>query len=194
MHVQTTPSTPALAKGNNFTGMLQSLERRSGHAAVEATVAASPPRLRDALRLGEILTGGWYPVAWYIDLNTALRVALNVGHDFGRLLARDSTIHDFSTLHRRLVGTRGAESVLSQADRLMDRYWKGGTVRCEILRPGAARLHFAGWNGFDRAIWQDLAGGVEGVLHLCRAQDLQAAVVRGGGDSDSHMDLELRWT
>jgi hypothetical protein len=194
MQTQATRYSSVLAKGSNFTGTIRSLERRKGNSATQAILAEAPARLRDAVRFGEIMVGGWYPVQWYAELHAAIRRSLRVTHDFARILARDSIIADFSTLHRPMVGMRPAETLLAQADRLMKLYWKGGTLESHVLHAGAARVRFAGWHGFDRGVWEDIAGSAEGILQICRAQEFQVHATRGGRDGDSHLELELRWS
>jgi hypothetical protein len=55
-------------------------------------------------------------------------------------------------------------------------------------------MRFAGWRGFNRALWEDITGGGEGVLQTCGAKDIRVHMVRGGGDGDAHLDLDLRWS
>ena len=58
---------------------------------------------------------------------------------------------------------------------------------------GFGRAKFSEFAEFDRNLWEDMLGGIEAVLELAGAQDIQLTVTAGGGDGDAAMEAEARW-
>src|SRR5437868_2301798 len=117
------------AKGMAFRAFLTTLERLRGTDAVEATLAALPPEIARALRLGEVVASGWYPVEWYRELHTAMNSACGEpGLDLSRRIGFESTVADFRGVYRLLLRVVSTETLVSQAPRLFGMFFEGGEV------------------------------------------------------------------
>ena len=182
------------AKGMAFRAFLATLERLRGADKVEETLAALPPEIGSALRLGEVVANGWYPVEWYRELHAAMNRACNeVGFDLSRRIGFESTLADFKGIYRLLLRVVSSETLVKQAPRLFGIFFDGGEVAMLEVDKGFGVIEFTGWNGFDRAIWNDISGAVEGFLVARRAFDVRSRVLRGGG-LDGTLRLECRWS
>lgn len=187
-------SSHVKAKGINFRTMLKMLERQRGPNSVAATLALLPADVRDALETGALVTGGWYPVAWYRELHIAMQKACNAGPELGRKLGRDSLIEDFNSVFKLVFKLLSPETLFAQAPRLVAMYWQGGTAEHLQVVPGRGSVRLRGWEGFDHNIWQDIIGGCEGLLLVRGAKTVASHIISGGGDNDSHLEAEFRWS
>jgi hypothetical protein len=182
------------AKGITFRGFLTTLERLRGTDSVEATLAELPPEISRALRLGEVVATGWYPVDWYRELHAAMnRACRETGFELSRRIGLESTIADFRGIYRLLLRVVSSETLVSQSPRLLAMFFEGGEVAMVETGKGFGVIEFTGWHGFDRAMWADMTGAVEGVLVARRAFDIRTRVLRGGG-SEGMLRLECRWS
>lgn len=193
MTADATGPREARTKGLNFRAFTASLERLHGKDAVNATLDAAPREVRDAVRLGQIIASGWYPIAWYRELHLAAQRTLNVGVELPRAIARDATNHDFNTIFRLALKMLSVETAFGQVHRLVTLYYEGGKAEKLSVRPGVGQVRFTGWVGFDRNIWEDLAASTEVVASLCGGKNVRKYVIAGGQDGSESLDLELRW-
>ena len=83
--------------------------------------------------------------------------------------------------------------MIQQAPRIFRLFYDGGEVSMTETGKDFGVIEFNGWHGFDRAIWADVIGGIEGVLTARRAVDIRHRVIRGGG-SDGSLKVEYRWS
>jgi len=183
----------ARTKGMNFRAFLGSLARIRSKDAVEATLDAAPKEVRDAIRFGQIIASGWYPVGWYRELYLAAQRALNLGIELPREVGRDSTTHDFNSVFRLALRLVSVETAFGQAHRIVMLYYDGGSVETLGVRPGVGRLRFSRWIGFDRNIWEDLGSSAEAIASLCGGKNVRKYVIAGGQDGSEDLELELRW-
>ena len=182
------------AKGITFSSLLTSLARLRGQDAVQATLQALPPEIETALRLGEIVTTGWYPIEWYRALHAAAsRACAEPGVELSKRLGRESTVAQFRGIHRLLLRVISSELLVSQAPKIFRMYFEGGEVGIVDVGTGTGIIEFSGWHGFDRLLWGDVMGGLEGFLIARRAVDVRHRVIRGGG-SDGSLKVEYRWS
>ena len=167
-------------KGVSFLGFLTGIKRGDGPEALARVLAEVPGPGGEALRHGEVLAGGWYPVVWYKALLTTIEQSFPDGRAHVRALSRAAVVGDFSTLFRLVSLVVSPESALKNAVRVMSKYFKGGTV--EVVSAGAqsVRYRFAGFYGFDSLCWADTMGGMEGVLVAMRTTDPTVRIVEGG--------------
>ena len=188
------PSGSVRAKGITFRSFLTTLERLRGKDQVEATLAALPSEIERAIRLGEIVVNGWYPVAWYREMHASMnKVCREPGYDLSRRLGRESAIAEFRGIYRLLLRVLSPEALVAQAAKLFGMYYEGGEVEMIEADKGFGVVDFREWHGFDRALWTDVAGGIEGLLIARRAVDVRPRVLRGGG-SDGSFRVEYRWS
>ena len=188
----TAASTECLAKGVNFQGLMRSLGELYGPDAVSECAKLLPAELGDALRYGQLVMIGWYPVKWYAELHSSIDRTLGGGPEVARRLARHAALRDFTTLYRLIVSLLSPETVAAHAHRLMGLYFRGGTAERLEVRPGLARVRFSGWKGFTGLIWEDVMGGTEAVLIACKAQNPRSRAL-GSLETAEQVELEVRW-
>jgi hypothetical protein len=189
----TSKTRVVLSKGSNFTGLLRAVGERGGTQANEQVLPHLPQRVAEAIRYGQVVAVGWYPVEWYAALHSAIDHVLGGGPEMARALGRDATLADFTSLHRAVARMLKIETVFGQAPRLMKLYWKGGLIECPEVSSGYGRLSFSGWHGFTRLIWEDLAGSIEAILTLCRAEDVTCSSF-GSMDAVHKLEIHVTWT
>jgi hypothetical protein len=181
-------------KGITFGSLLASLERMRGRDAVDATFRVLPPHVASPLRLGEVVSSGWYPVEWYRTLlTTVVQSSGEAELDLAWQLGRDASISQFRGIHRLLLRVISSELLVSQAPKIFRMYFDGGEVAMAAVDTGMGVIELSGWHGFDRLIWTGVMGGLEGFLVARRAFDIRHRVLRGGG-SDGSLKVEYRWS
>jgi hypothetical protein len=186
-----------LARGSSFRGLLRELERRDGKELVERILDDLDPEVGKPLRYGQVISVGWYPIAWYAALYASIGRVLGGLPALAFDLSFAATRHDFSTLHRVAIALMSPELLIGQAPRFVGLYYKGGNtdvVGAATAAKGGAEVRFSGWHGFSAAVWQDLTGGSAAVLEACRAKNVRHRVIAGGGDGDSHMTTLFEWS
>jgi hypothetical protein len=182
----------AQGKGLQFRSFVRSMQRLRGEAAVNAMLGLLSGDLADALRLQTIVTGGWYPVAWYRQLHPAAQKATGEGHDLIRAIARDSVRDDFRGVYRLIPMVLSPQGIFRRAPLVARLYWDIGKVTVTDARDRHARAEFVGFHGFDENVWVDFTAGVVGVLELCGAKNVRQHVIAGGKDGPD-MVLEVTW-
>lgn len=186
-------SQESQTKGSNFLGLLKAVVKFHGPLARADVLRAASGDLGAALREETLLAMSWYPARWYSDLHSAIDRALVGGPDFARTLGRTATLDDFNKLHRLVVSMLKPEAIFGQAHRLMGLYFKGGKIEMVEISPGRARMRFSGWPDFNRLVWEDLLGSIEGLLDVCGAKEpfcrpLQAL------ERPEVLDVVARWS
>jgi hypothetical protein len=182
------------AKGIAFWSFLTTLERVRGTDDHQATLAELPREISEPLRNGEVVATGWYPIAWYRELHAAMnRACRQEGFELSHRIGRDSALADFRGIYRLLLRVVSSEMLVSQAPRLFRLYFEGGNVAMAETGKGLGVIEFSGWHGFDRAMWSDVTGGIEGVLVARRAANVRHRVLSGGG-AEANFKIEYRWS
>lgn len=190
---QMSTAVSAMAKGSNFIGLLNTVERMHDVQARLHVLSQLPPHIQSALKHGQVLAIGWYPVEWYAELHAAIDLVTGGGPEFARTLGSAATLADFGGMHRLVASMLSTETVFGQAHRLMSLYWRGGTVERVSVTKGRAQLKFDNWAGFSRLVWEDVLGSVEGILTFCGAKDIHARSTPLRQNITA-VQLELRWS
>jgi hypothetical protein len=180
-------------KGTNFRGTLGALERLHGKPAVERALSIVPGPAAEALRNGEVVTGGWYPAAWYRAFLEGIERSIPDRPELLRELSREAVRYDLATIFKVLSFFISPERALDNATKIMARYYDGGKIAVEETRSDYLRFRFDEYHGLDRRLWEDIVGGMEGVLMSMRVNSPRGRVVSGGGDGDAFMIAELTW-
>lgn len=181
------------AKGTNFLGMLAVFEKRTNKASADKLVASLPSEVGNAIRFQQIVPMGWYPVRWYRSLHDGImKMSDGNGVVVIRELARETTVQDFTGLHRAILRVLSTKTVTGHAHRLMQLYWRGGTASNSDLRPGRSVIRFSGWVGFNPLVWADIAGSAQGIVEAAGGKRVQARVTSMSTD-EADADVEVRW-
>lgn len=154
------------SKGANFHGLLSAMERAHGAPLRAKVLAAVPGEAGEALRLGGVVTGGWYPIAWHDALLATTEASLP-GRRFAiRELTYEAVKHDFLTLFKIVSLVASPSFALTNASKVMARYYDGGRVSVVEAREEMVHLRFDDYFGFTPRIWDDVHGGLEAIIDL----------------------------
>ncbi|HEX5661624.1 MAG TPA: hypothetical protein VFX59_30750 [Polyangiales bacterium] len=186
-------SQESQTKGSNFIGLLKAVVKLHGPPARDDVIKNLSGELADAIEHETLLAMSWYPARWYAALHTAVDAALAGGPEFARTLGRTTTQDDFTKLHRLVVSMLRPETVFGQAPRIVGLYFRGGKIELLEIGPGRARVRFAGWPDFNRLVWEDLLGSIEGILDVCGAKKPTSRPVQALERADT-VDIIARWT
>jgi hypothetical protein len=188
--------TEICAKGSNFIGLLRALEVLEGPGARDRVLEQLPSAVATAIRDGQVVMMGWYPVEWYAELHAAVDRSFHHGPGLARKLSHHATAMDIGSIHRFIANMLSVETVFGQTHRLMALYWKGGKIERQEITKGRARMRFSGWSGFTVLIWEDIMGGIEAVLETCGARNgrVRAANSRPLTDVTDTLEMEVRWS
>lgn len=181
------------AKGLNFRTFMKSLDRVHGYAIVARTLEGLAPEVRDPLKYGKIVPGGWYPLEWYRLLHASAQQATARGPELSRDLARSSMHDDFSGIYRLITFVIAPQTLIKKAPQIMKLYYSHGNVEIPRAQAGMARAVFTDCQGFDKNLWEDAIGSCVGVLEACRAKEVRTEIVEGGQDGDEGLVLDARW-
>ncbi len=172
---------------------LKNLDDVVGPGTAERVLQQMPVELREALRYGRVVAGGWYPIGWLRALHAAVQQVTGGGLELSRQLGYVGTLQNFTTVHRFFLTVLSVEAVLERASRIFGSYHDKGSLSVLESRPGMARLAFGGCEGFDRNLWAAVRGSVEALLELCQARGGRVRITSGGGEADSACEMVAYW-
>jgi hypothetical protein len=172
--------------------MLQSLRELEGDVVHRAVLTAIPGPGGEALRSGQVVPVGWYPVSWYAALHVGLESVTHGGEAMVRKLAHHSIERDFTGLHRLLVRMISPHTAAKNAHRLLQHYWRGGTIAVIADLQDRAVVRYTGWRGFNATIWGDMGFGIEAMLRVVGSKAPRVRVISASA-SGCDADLEARF-
>lgn len=154
------------SKGTNIQGILTAVGRLHGEPMRQRVLAAIPGEAGEALRLGGVVSSGWYPVAWHDATLRTIEEAMPENRLAVRELAYASVKHDFQTLFKVVSLIASPSFALTNATKVMARYYDGGRVSVLEAREGFVHFRFEEYYGFTPRVWDDVHGGLAGVMDL----------------------------
>ncbi len=179
-------------KGLSLRNFSITLAAIRGEEMAARVLDALPSELRQGLREGTIVRGGWYPVSWKRELHrTACRIAGEPG--LARTMGYEMTKHDLRGIYRAFVRVVSPRFVLSLGAKIFGTYFRPGSFRVIESRNGFTRVHFSKCFGFDENIWRDVSGGCEATLEVAGAKAVRFHVEAGGLDGDATMTAIAWW-
>jgi hypothetical protein len=181
-------------KGLQFRSFARSLRRLRGDAALAATIDFLPGELAAGLRYGTIVTGGWYPLEWYREVHAAAQRATGEGRELSREVAKAGVQDDFRGVYRLVTLALSPQAIFRWAPKVVTLYYDTGQLVIDAAEKGMVKGRFLGFAGFDRNLWEDMIGGVSGVMELAGAKNMAPRIASGGKEGDADMTLEVRWT
>lgn len=180
-------------KGLAFRTVLALVESARGAGTVERAVAAMPEDVAHALRYGEVIAAGWYPLEWYRAMWSAIQSATGEGDAFVRQLGRDAVDEDFGGVYRVLMRMLTPKTLLSIGMRHFRHIYDTGQVRVTNPTPTSVRLRFEGCTGFDHAMWVEALGSCERLAELAGGKGAHATILSGGGNEDDACLAAVAW-
>jgi hypothetical protein len=177
----------------NFRGVMKQLERRGGKALLERVLARVPGDVGTALRTGEVVTGGWYPAAWYDALLSAVEAEYPTDRTAIRTLTREAVTDDFKTIFKIISLVVSPNAALRNGVKVMARYWEGGRVDLLEAHEGYVRFVFDDYYGFTPRMWDDVLGGIEAVVDMMGV--VRAPIeTRGATPDGRRLEVIIRYT
>lgn len=181
-----------MAKGLNFRGFLRAVEKiHDAETAGRVIDAVSIEEARDALRYGRIVPTGWYPVAWHRALHGAAQTVTRGGRDLARRIGYEGTRDDLGGVYKLIAGLLAPQTLVRLGNKLWSSYWQGGLVETIEHGPGQVRSSFRDCHGFDRNLWEDIAGSCLAIVETAGAKEARVRIVDGGDGPNAVM--EARW-
>jgi hypothetical protein len=190
-----TSVTQTRTKGTNFRSFASAFKRLRGDDAFARALDLLAPDLAEGVRVGAIVSGSWYSIAWYDALHAAAQKACNEGHELSREIARAGIKEDLASgVYRLVTLSLAPQSIFKWSQRVVGLYYDRGRCIIEEAVPGRVMGRFEGFTGFTRNLWEDMIGGSLGAMEIAGAKGLQPRILSGGGDGDAHMGLVMKWT
>ena len=162
---------PLEAKGVIFLSMLEAIAEVDGQEARKRVVAAVQGPLAEALRSGALTRVGWYPIAWYGDLHTAMQKELRGGDEKVRLLGRRSTEIDTRGLLRYVLALSTPSLLFRYGAKIFGSYLRGGEVASEHLER-KAELRFSNMSEAPDLMFVEWQGGISSLLEHAGAREV----------------------
>jgi hypothetical protein len=87
-----------------------------------------------------------------------------------------------------------AKTITEVGARYFQRIYDTGTM--SVVSEGASRIEarFHDCVGFDRNMWTEVAGSIEGFMELAGGKDVTVRITEGGHDDESAATMIARWT
>jgi hypothetical protein len=180
-------------KGAPIRGVLFAIRRVCPPGTLEKMLPQLPADVVAAIEHDRFLVAGWYPLAHYRAILAGAMAATGRGTELVRALSRDAMLHDFRGLYKLLTFVLSPEFLMRRSPSLFSRYYDTGTLTVPVARAGHCEAKYRGCAGFDRVLWENVAGGAAAVLEACGAKDVRVTAARGGGDGDSELDMICEW-
>jgi hypothetical protein len=195
------PSRPApqrgrelRTKGVSLLSFVSTLRSLHGSEATERTLDGLPSEVRIALREGLVVASSWYPLAWHRAMHASAQRACNASPELARAIGYHGTQADFRGVYRFVASLIAPDRLLRTSPRVWSNYFDGGKVTIEEQERGKSQTTFSECYGFDRSLWENTIGGSLAVLDITGARNVKTRILRGGGDGDDLLELELLWT
>lgn len=177
-------------KGHGLTGMLAALVAIEGESLRARVEARLPTDLSDALRLGAVVAGGFYPIAWARAVHAAAIAESSKGAAIPRAIGYESTQKDLQGIYAFVAKMFNPVTVLGQGKRLMAMYYGGGDAHVLEKSAHGATLRYVGCYGFDRAMFEEMIGGCLAIIEACGASSPSGEV---RSLASSSMDVSFAW-
>lgn len=176
-----------------FRTVLWSLEKLSGAQRVAATLDRMKSPGKEALRYGEVVASGWYPVEWYAELLQSIVDSSNGSADVIRSIAVLAIDRDISGVYRFLVERLNPATVAALVCKLFPRYYTTGNIRVEPDGAKHFRVYMTECVGFTELMWQEIYASGKHLVARSGARNPKHYVLEGGKDGDPHMVIDARW-
>ncbi len=175
----------------SFVSTLRTLH---GSDVTERTLDGLPNDVCKELREGLVVASSWYPLAWHRAMHASAQRACKAGPELARSIGYHGTQADFRGVYRFVASLIAPDRLIRISPRVWSNYFDGGKVAVDEHHRGKAQTSFSECHGFDRSLWENTIGGSLAVLDIAGAKNVKTRVLRGGGDGDEQLELELIWT
>jgi hypothetical protein len=180
-------------RGIAFHSVLEQVALLRGDEIADMVRALVPAALSAALADGSLTRTGWYPVADYCALWTAILRATGEGEALVHTIGRHTLKADLTGFHRVAIHVLSPGMVLTLGARAFKEYYQGGTMETVASRPGYGHVAWKGCTGFDANVWTEIRGSASMLLELTGAKNIRVRLLEGGQDGDESMEIEGSW-
>lgn len=144
---------------------------------------------------GPIWPVQWYPLDCYTHWSEVILRELFHGDEQAHLeqLIYPSIEEQFNLVYRAFLLFSSPETVLKQLARISGTYFRGVTVKVEMLGPGRALLTFSGFQKQDRIIELSIRGWWEKVLEAARVKNAAFEIQTSIGEGKGYGQYIVSW-
>jgi hypothetical protein len=97
-------------------------------------------------------------------------------------------------VYRFVASLIAPDRLIRISPRVWSNYFDGGKITVDEHHLGKVHTSFSECHGFDRSVWENTIGGSLAVLDIAGARNVKTRILRGGGDGEDQLELELIWT
>lgn len=169
-------STPEnQVRGQSFRSVLGACEEVLGTGGRTRVLAALPQDIREAYLYGAIVSGGWYPIEWYVDVLRAIRTQGPTVPHVGRQVGRISAQEDIRGVYKFILRLTTPSFVLAQLGRIIGTFFRQSDFDIVERKPRFVQLEVT-IPGASTDLWEDFAGAAEAILVIAGAEEAEIAV------------------
>lgn len=181
-------------KGVAFRSVFSSLGKLRGKLAQQSALAAFGEDLKNGLGYGAIVSGGWYPIAWYKELFQVIRKSTGEGKDLVHAIGRQCTRDDMAGIYSMLAKLVSPQSLFALSQRLFSSYYSVGQVEMVESRRGYSHARWSKCYQFDENMWTEILGSCVQLLEIGGAENVRARILSGGLDGSDVMEAAAHWS
>jgi hypothetical protein len=181
-------------KGVSLLSFVTTLRALHGNDVAERALRGLPAEVSTALRDGLVVASSWYPLAWHRAMHASAQRACKAGPELARSIGYHGTQADFRGVYRFVASLIAPDRLIRISPRVWSNYFDGGKIAVDEHHLGKVHTSFSECHGFDRSLWENTIGGSLAVLDIAGARNVKTRIVRGGGDGEDQLELELIWT
>jgi hypothetical protein len=165
-------------KGSALRNTLAAIEKMHGQKTLAAVLAAIPDDTTRATLEGRIVPAGWYPIESSGALHVAIRDVIGRGQWSSSFeVSLEGAKLDFTGVYRVLLRSIQYDTIWDRMERAWPQYFSAGAARWIDRTPGSATAEVTGVSGFNRGIWETVAGRTQALLLLSGAKGASVEVV-----------------
>jgi len=179
-------------KGVAFRSVLACLEQLRGAAFVEASMGRLAADQAHMLRYTIVQTG-WYPIALYRALWAAIVSETPGDYELVRAIGGATIRRDVGGVYRVLFKVLSIETLITLSSKLFPYYYDTGRLSNERVSANCIRSTYEGCIGFDRIMWEELAGSSSELIEMAGGYDVKVTISRGGQDLSTMCVIQIDW-
>lgn len=176
-------------RGQSFRSILHAAGEVLGAPARERVLSSLPGELKNAYVYGAIVSGGWYPIHWYVDLLRSVRAQAPGQPDILRRVAYLATHEDITVVYKFVLRLTTPLFVLSHLGRVMDTFIRHSDYDVIERSPGLVRMNVS-IPGATPEMWEDFSGSASAVLMIAGGVDAKVIVRPQNSHGSALMTVE----
>jgi hypothetical protein len=176
-------------KGHAIRSTHQVIRELYGPSIAEQVTDGLTEDFREACQNGSIVSGGWYPIAWYRQFHVVLSRLLPDRDDIARRIGRVTTTKDMSGIYQFILKLTSPELVARHFDKVLWSYLRGGEVEISVQKKSFLAKG-RNWHGMTMSLWEECASGCEVIFESAGAESVTSRVYELG---PGQVDAEFSW-